>query len=698
MDDLLADFLAETTESLADLDLALVRLERAPQDAATVGLIFRHVHTIKGTCGFLGLVRLQRVAHAAESVLVRLRDGALAATPEIVGAVFSACDAIERIVAGLAADGAEPAGDDAALIASLHALADGESAAPPLPDVRGEAAGEPAGEAQTIRVTVGLLDALMTLVGELVLTRNQIAQQVRRAEDATLSAPLQRLSQITSDLQDAVMKTRMQPVGHAWNRLPRLVRDLARDLGKRIDLVTAGAETELDRQVLEQIRDPLMHMVRNAADHGLEPPEERRAAGKPETGTIRLAASAESGHVVIDIADDGRGLSLGHIRAKALQRGLASETELAAMNEAHVLRFIFRAGFSTARNITEISGRGIGMDVVKTNVERIGGSVDVASRPGEGTTFRLKIPLTLAIAAALIVETGGLRFAIPQLAVCELVRARARQPAHAPARDGGEAWLERIDGTPMLCLRERLLPLVNLRALLHLGEEPADARERIVVVTQAGAHRLGLAVDAVCDTEEIVVKPVAPILRHITLFGGNTILGDGAVAMILDPAGIARASGISAVKQRSGTDATPRDMPGRDAPARIKLLLFRAGVLPPMAIPLAHVARIERIDRDRIETGGDTFVAQHRDRLMPLVAPGGAVDPTRATQLVLVIADGARTVGLIADDIIDVVEDAPHVQVRSVRPGWLGSAIVAGQTVEMIDAAHWLARVVVPAA
>jgi two-component system, chemotaxis family, sensor kinase CheA len=678
MDDLLADFLSEATESLADLDLALVRLERAPQDAATVGLIFRHVHTIKGTCGFLGLARLERVAHAAESVLGRLREGALVATPETVGAVLAACDVIKRIVAGLAASGAEPEGDDAALIASLCALAEGKAVAPPpAPD----AASEPTAGAQTIRVAVDVLDVLMTLVGELVLTRNQIAQQARRADDATLSAPLQRLSQITADLQDAVMKTRMQPVGHAWNRLPRLVRDLAHELGKRIDLVSTGAGTELDRQVLEQIRDPLTHMVRNAADHGLETPEERRAAGKPEIGTIRLAASAEGGHVVIDIADDGRGLSVERIRAKALQRGQASDAGIAAMSDAQVLRLIFRPGFSTATSVTAISGRGVGMDVVKTNIERIGGSVELASRPGEGTTFRLKIPLTLAIAAALIVEAGGLRFAIPQLAVRELVRARVQ---------GDEARLARIDGAPMLRLRERLLPLVSLCALLHLHETPADAGERVVVVTQVGAHRFGVIVDAVFDTEEIVVKPVAPILRHITLFGGNTILGDGAVVMILDPAGIARAAGIASTEAQPGARAPSPTAPDPRDTDRAQMLIFRAGGPQPMAVPLAHVARIERIGRDSVENSGGTLVTQYRGRLMPLLPPGGAVDPERATQLVLVIAHTGRAVGLIVDEILDVVAETPRMALRPARPGLLGGTVLAGRATEVIDAAYWL--------
>nr|MDA8253466.1 chemotaxis protein CheA [Rhodospirillales bacterium] len=437
MDDLLADFLTEAGESLADLDLALVRLERAPDEGETLALIFRHVHTIKGTCGFLGLARLERVAHAAENVLVKLRDRQLPASPPVVSVVLAAADRIKLIVAGLAATGTEPEGDDTALIAALAAIAEGQApqaAAPPPaaePTATAPAPAAPPAPTQTIRVAVEVLEELMALVGELVLTRNQLLQLVRGQGESALSVPLQRLSQITSDLQEGVMKTRMQPIGGAWNKLPRLVRDLAHELDKKIELAMHGGDTELDRQVLELIKDPLTHMVRNAADHGLETPAERLAAGKPESGRITLRAFHEGGHVMIEIADDGRGMPVDKIRAKVLARGLATEAELAAMSESQVLRFIFRPGFSTAAAVTAVSGRGVGMDVVRSNVERIGGSVELASSAGQGSRFIIKIPLTLAIAAALIVEAGGERFAIPQLAVVELVHAGSGQDGAA---------------------------------------------------------------------------------------------------------------------------------------------------------------------------------------------------------------------------------------------------------------------------
>ena len=397
MDDLLADFLTETNESLAELDVALVTLERTPNDEATLSFIFRLVHTIKGTCGFLGLPRLERVAHAGENILGKIRDKVLTVNPDIVSQILAALDCIKSIVAHLGATGNEPAGDDAPLIATLNATASGltaepapepepvsaeapaaEPLAPPPPvlppaePVVATPTGTPTAAAQTIRVTVDVLEDLMTLVSELVLTRNQLLQLARTQENGAFSVPLQRLSHITSDLQEGVMKTRMQPIGNAWNKLPRLVRDLSREMGKKIELTMLGADTELDRQVLEFIKDPLTHMVRNSGDHGLETPDERRAAGKSDTGRIALNAFHEGGYIIIEIADDGRGLSIERIKAKALANGLATEAELLAMPDDQIARFIFRAGLSTAAKVTAVSGRGVGMDVVKTNIaERV---------------------------------------------------------------------------------------------------------------------------------------------------------------------------------------------------------------------------------------------------------------------------------------------------------------------------------------
>jgi two-component system chemotaxis sensor kinase CheA len=695
MDDLLAEFLTETNESLAELDLALVKLERTPDDQATLGLIFRLVHTIKGTCGFLGLPRLERVAHAAENVLGKVRDKELAASPPVISAVLAGLDRIKLIVAGLAATGAEPAGDDSPVTAALERAASGQAPASAVAATEAEvieaapAADAPAAEAvvgvQSIRVAVDVLEELMTLVGELVLTRNQLLQISRAEGTSAFSAPLQRLSHITTDLQEGVMKTRMQPIGNAWNKLPRLVRDLAHETGKKITLDMHGQETELDRQVLELMRDPLTHMVRNSADHGLEGPEERRAAGKPDLGRIRLNAYHEGGHIIIEVADDGRGLDTDKIRAKVLSKGLASEAELATMSEAQIKAFIFRAGFSTAAAVTAISGRGVGMDVVRSNIERIGGTVELASTLGAGTCFTIKIPLTLAIVSALIVRSCGERFAIPQISVLELVRVGGG------AASGTTMAIENIGRTPVLRLRDQLLPLVTLGELLRLNQIDAVATTATVVVTAVGSGMLGIVVDDVYDTEEIVVKPVAPILRHVTMFSGNTILGDGSVIMILDPNGVARSAGISTSRnQRANEDAALKATRSTDGMA---LLLFRAGgEAAPRAVPLGLVARLEDVDRDKIERTTGGFVTQYRGKLMPLIGMGAGGPGEGATQPVLVFAEGERTMGLMVDEIVDVVHDKLSMELGSGHDGLLGTAVIAGQATDVLDTGYWLTR------
>ena len=450
MDDLLREFLTETGESLDRVDAELVRFEQEPNNGEILGNIFRLVHTIKGTCGFLSLPRLEALAHAAEGMMGQFRDG-LPVTTEAVTLVLSTIDRIKSILDAIEMSGQEPAGDDVDLIGELNRLTAAQRMTPPAPRTDavsrqpaaiadGEAAAQQPGAErsaserfedergdrlanQSIRVHVETLDHLMNTVSELVLTRNQLLEIVRRNEDSDFKVPLQRLSNVTAELQEGVMKTRMQPIGNAWQKLPRIVRDLSADLGKEIELEMHGAETELDRQVLELVKDPFTHLVRNCADHGIETPAERLAAGKPEQGTIRLSACHQGGHIIIEIADDGRGLDLPRIRAKAIEQGLASESEIAAKLDAEIGNFIFMPGFSTAAKITSISGRGVGMDVVRANIEQIGGTVDLKSTPAAGTTFTIKIPLTLAIVSALIVEAGAERFAIPQLSVLELVRA-----------------------------------------------------------------------------------------------------------------------------------------------------------------------------------------------------------------------------------------------------------------------------------
>ncbi len=768
MDDLLSEFLTETSENLSVLDVELVKLEQNPNDPGLLGNIFRLVHTIKGTCGFLGLPRLEGVAHAAENVLGKFREGELEVTESAVTVVLEALDRIKLIVSGLEATEQEPDGDDVDLIARLNAVADGgasdmpvgagdavadetgiedeaeldmaaamaaaddavtedgdvaspaeddavpdddafaemapasepppapEPTAPSAPVVKASPpavaeqrdtkdgpveAAESAVANQSIRVNVDLLENLMTTVSELVLTRNQLLQILRGQKESEFAAPLQRLNHVTSELQEGVMKTRMQPIGNAWAKLPRLIRDLSHDLGKKIELQMFGQDTELDRQVLELIKDPLTHMVRNSADHGIELPADRIAAGKPETGVVRLNAFHEGGHIIIEITDDGQGLACEKLKAKAVANGLATESELATMSESQIQQFIFKAGFSTAEKVTSVSGRGVGMDVVRTNIEKIGGAIELKSAEGRGSTFVIKIPLTLAIVSALVVEAAGERFAIPQISVVELVRAGGHS----------EHTVERLNGARVLRLRDRLLPLVSLRDLLRLNTSDTEDQETFIVVAQVGTYTFGIVVDRVFDTEEIVVKPVAPLLRHIEMFSGNTILGDGSVIMILDPNGIASATGEITLAESMETSTTAETRASSED--KVALLLFQAGGGAPKAVPLALVARLEDIELAKVEASVGQLVVQYRGRLMPLVPfdPGFMLEP-EGRRPVLVFADGDQSMGLIVDEIVDIVEESLNVELTGEQHGLLGSAIIAGKATDVIDAGTYLTQ------
>lgn len=755
MDDLLSEFLTETAESLDVVDVELVRFESDPSDKATLNNIFRLVHTIKGTCGFIGLPRLEALAHAGETLLGRFRDGALPVTPPSVSLVLASIDRIKSILAHLAAEQVEPAGDDRDLIAQLELAAEGGAmtAAAPAPVVApepepmpAEEAAEPAAAAEgqgkwdadqgrylrpgevslaeleaafrntegpetrevkpvaaaaapdhdeerkggiganTIRVNVGVLESLMTMVSELVLTRNQLMQMLRTSNDSEFKAPLQRLSGITAELQDAVMKTRMQPIGSAWKKLPRIVRDASQDLAKKIDLVMEGESTELDRQVLELIKDPLTHMIRNSCDHGVETPADRAAAGKPETGTIRLRAYHEGGHIIVELTDDGAGLNTDRIRRKAIEKGVIDSVEAMAMTDAQVHRLIFAPGFSTAEKVTSISGRGVGMDVVKTNVEQIGGTIDLRSRQGSGTTFIIKIPLTLAIISALIVGVEDHRFALPQLSVLELVRAGKRC----------EHKIELINSSRVLRLRDRLLPLVSLADVLNLMVEPFNENQLAsIVVMQVGETRFGLIVDEVFDTEEIVVKPLSKRLGSMSEYSGATILGDGAVIMILDPNGISRsvANVERSVDRLLDEQAAVSAAASAAAAAaeQTSVLLFSAGGEQPRACPLSLVTRLEELDATKFEPTAHGLVVQYRGRLMPLASAGGEIR-RKGKQPVLVFSQGESVIGLAVDRILDIVEDVLEIQISDASPGVLGTAVLKGVSTEIIDLGWYLAK------
>lgn len=717
MDELLKDFLVETSEHIEGAENQLVQFERDPSDASLIASIFRLVHTIKGTSSFLGLNRLQDIAHGAETLISELRDGA-PPTERTVTLILAAIDRIKKLIEEIEEHGGEPDGDDGDLVqmiaqhaeegmsepaVSASASTDGATAddakleepmaaaaAKAEPQNQSEgSSGKPSASSnggakrtesnhsqETIRVTVDTIERIMQLVSELVLTRNQLLELTRNREEDTVKAPLQRLSTVTSDLQDAVMRARMQPVGRLYSSLPRLIRELSSELGKKIDLVTEGADTELDRQLIDVIRDPMTHLIRNCADHGIERPDERVAAGKPEVGTIRVSASHEAGHITIDIVDDGRGLNLEKIKSKILSSGLATAAELATMTHQEIYQQIFEAGFSTASNVTNVSGRGVGMDVVKSNIESIGGSVSLSSNPGAGSRFSLRIPLTLAIAPALIVEVGDQRFALPQHAVVEAVGVGGQSPHK----------IEKLQNSLVLKLRERVIPVVALRSVLDMAEDHSD-RDNLVVIMRVGQQTIGVIVDDVADVQEIVVKPLSATIAHLSIFTGHTILGDGSVVLIIDPAGVAVALGIEKSAERKAE--TVREAAANSDSSRY--VLFRAGGGAPKILPLSLVGRIESVEASRIEEANGQYVVQHQGRLMPLVVASPAVDVySRAVSPALIISIGARTLGFMVDEIIDIFEGKLDIQMDNPSADIIGTTVVQGQAVELVDMAYHL--------
>jgi two-component system, chemotaxis family, sensor kinase CheA len=753
MDDILREFVIETAEAIDVVDSELVRFEQDPNNGAILAQIFRLVHTVKGTCGFLGLPRLETLSHAAETVIGQFRDG-IPVTREAVSLILETIDRIKLIIAEIETSQIEPEGSDSDLIDALDNMARSQanmrfakaeapehthgtliyqvlerplkadevdldslekafrdtagpeaspaSSSPAIPAPErpaspehdeaqkhaehqqdgGNAAGELASR-QTIRVNVETLDHLMTMVSELVLTRNQLLELSRNQSDAVFKLPLQRLSSITAELQDAVMKTRMQPIGAAWSKLPRLVRDLSLELRKEFDLETLGAETEIDRHVLELIRDPLTHMIRNSADHGIETPEDRLLVGKRRRGKIRVSAFQEGGYIILEVSDDGRGIDKERVKQKAIAQGIISQEAAARLSDNQIFHMIFKAGFSTAANVTNVSGRGVGMDVVATNIEQIGGTVDIRSTLGKGTTISIKIPVTLAIAAALIVDAGSSRFAIPQIAVMELVKAR----------EGSETRIESTSGSKLLRLRDELLPLTSLCSILGMKTPEADEHAGFIVVCQVAGRRFGLIVDSVIQTEEIVVKPASQVLRSIRSYSGTTILGDGSVVMIVDPGGVAQEMGVlSADANRFETDDHAAVL--EDADPKTSLLVFRAGAEGYKAVPLALVTRLEEIETKAIEFAGGQPMIQYRGKLMPLIALDQSQIGTQdivgdKRHQLLVFSRGQRSAGLIVDQIIDIVDERLDMTAAE-KPGCIGSAIVNGRATDIVDVAGFL--------
>jgi two-component system chemotaxis sensor kinase CheA len=824
MNEVIREFLIETHENLAQLDLDLVTLEKDPTERETLARAFRTLHTVKGTAGFLGLQKLQGVAHAAENLLSRLRDGVLIFNPEIATALLAVVDAVRQMLAKVEETETDGDGDFSSLIQTLERLkeagvrqksgtrsqesgarspaaeVEGQAAevsqstkelepvdstrtpppsmvipgieatttvapAPEIPvsasagfgDQRAGAADTRAGSAvsdSTIRVDVGLLDKLMTLVGELVLARNQIMQSSAGREDTALLGTMQRLNRLTSELQAGVMKTRMQPISNIWSKFPRVVRDMALACGKQARLEMEGQDTELDKTIIEAIRDPLTHLIRNAVDHGIEPPPERLARGKAAEGRLALHAFHEGGKVIIEIADDGGGIDPQRIRAKAIQARLVRPEQAERLNDRELVNLIFLPGFSTADKVTQFSGRGVGMDVVRTHIEKIGGQVTIDSQLGQSTKVKMTIPLTLAIIPALTITSNGDRYAIPQVSLLELVRLEGEQ---------AQPGIEWIHGAPVYRLRGNLLPLVYLnreleekareirgegRGTRDEGNEPADTKDAAmsflpsrlaphasslpssdavinIVVLQADDRQFGLIVDAIHDTEEIVVKPLQKQLKGISVFSGATIMGDGKVALILDVMGLAqKANVISGVRERALTEEpTIISEPSAD---RQTVLLFATREGGRMAIPLSLVARLEEFPRSAVERVGPQAVIQYRDEILPLIPVSRVLRQARrdseeqergasrakrrptsrssslASQApegesvqVVVLSSKVQHVGLVVERILDIAEETIVSRSPAQRPGVLFTAVIQDRVTEFLDV-NCIARAIDP--
>jgi two-component system chemotaxis sensor kinase CheA len=697
MDEIVQEFLVESHENLDQLDRDLVGLEQDPGSPDLLASIFRTIHTIKGTSGFLAFGNLEAVTHVGENLLARLRDGHLSMTPATTDVLLQLVDTVRELLAAIEATGTEGSVPVRSVVDLVSAVLDGEQPAAPVPaaveqpseehpPVEDGTARRSVAEA-SIRVDVEVLDTLMRLVGELVLTRNQIVRQASGLQDQGLVRSAQRLSLVATELQEGVMRTRMQPIDHLWSKLPRLVRDLGAQCGKQVRLAMVGRETELDRTLLEAVKDPLTHLVRNAVDHGLERPDDRVAAGKPAEGLLTLRAYHEGGQVVVEVCDDGAGIDAARIAAKAVDEGLREAAQLSLMSQSDILQLIFAPGLSTAAAVTNVSGRGVGMDVVRTNVESIGGTIEVESAVGRGTTCRLRIPLTLAIVPALIVECAGDRYAIPQLNLLELVALDA---------DRAESAVEDVNGAPVYRLRGSLLPLVRLADVLGVESDRSDGGV-LIAVLQADGRRFGLVIDRVLTTEEIVVEPLATTLRSLGTYSGATILGDGRVALILDVQGLARGALSGEVVDRRSADERAEPAASH-ARTEDRVLLAGIGDGRQVAIPLASVTRLEHLPAASVERVGHREAVQYRGAVLPLLRLdehlGSRIDRGTDDLVVVVHSAEGRSIAIVVDEIVDVVDVVDVVeggaQARSdidggPDQGLVGSAVVRDRIVELLD-------------
>ncbi|HEY9624707.1 MAG TPA: chemotaxis protein CheA [Crinalium sp.] len=701
-------FVVESHEILNQFEQDVLNLERGAFDQRRLNQLYRALHTIKGNCGFLPLPKLEAIAHAGETLLDTIRTTQHPITPATATALLQLTDAIRQTLHTIETTATEGSQDYSALIATLAALCSPDSvtditiASPVAPttlapsaastsyiategftvlDTSDPFASEVLDSAldSTIRVQVDLLDQMMNLVSELVLARNRVLQLMPVITHPALLSTCQQLNLITNELQDRVTRTRMQPISTLWRSLPRLVRETAIACGKEVALELDGSETELDRSLIAALKDPLTHLVRNCIDHGIEPPDVRVTKGKPAQGTLKLRALQENGKVTLEISDDGAGIDPAQIKRRSQQQGLMSAAQVESLSDRDVLDLLFLPGFSTAPEVTRLSGRGVGMDVVRRNLDSVNGTIEIDSHPGYGTTFRLRIPLTLAIIPALLISSGGERLTIPQASVQELIRIEGH--------DQIERRIETLLNVPVFRLRGQILPLVNLASVLQLPPSSQDSDLLYMVVISTDGYRFGLIVDQIEDTQDIVVKPLSKQLKSLNMFAGVTVLGDGSAALILDVPGLAQHAGV---QRQTQMDSVMSDVEESDRPL---ILIVLGPQNSRLGICLTHATRLDMISRDRIEQVGGQYVMQYRDRIVSLidlevVFSGTARPLSEFADIVAVVViafDENHTIGLVVHQILDIVEESLSVTGAANRPGMQCYATVQGQITEILD-------------
>ncbi len=706
-DDILQDFLVESKENIEQLDEKFIELEQKPDDKELISSIFRIMHTLKGTSGFFGFNTLQAISHAAEDILAKLRDGVVSANQEIIDILLKATDYIKAIVAYIEKEKREPEDETyKEFIKKVRGFADNlekmvkhknedkpENSDNKAEDEHFSESKQLASQDKDtkdmkapvvhltethIKVDIGLLDKLMNLAGELVLSRNRLVQIANVINDPEVISATQRLSLVTTELQEEIMKTRMQPIGTVFNKFPRIVRDLARIANKKIKLSIEGADTELDRSIIEAIKDPLTHIIRNSVDHGIESLEERVKAGKPAMGHLLLKAYHEGGQVIIEIKDDGAGIDIEKVKKKAIEKGLITEAEASTLSEREAVNLIFKPGFSTADKVTNISGRGVGMDVVKTNIEKLGGSIDIYTAKGEGTTIRMKIPLTLAIIPALIVNCHDRRYAIPQVNLKELVILH---------KDEINKDIQIIGNSKFYRLRNEIIPIFYLDEILGLQENGKKDKMSIVILN-SGTLEFGLVVDSIWDSEEIVVKPLGKHLQGIPIYAGATLMGDGGIALILDIVGISSVLDIKK-EESEGMKIETQDK-GNKEEGQFFLVFQISDFGEYFAIPLALVARLDRIKADQIENVAGKEVVQYRGYSMPLIRLDQfmPINPIsdRDEYNIIVFDIGGRDIAFLASKIVDSIHAYYELDEELYQfEGILGSAIVREHTTLFVD-------------